>query len=322
MTWHSEKRTVAVLGGTGWIGRHVCEAFAHGGYRVVVIARNPVAHTRGHAFVGMDLRRTTPRDLARVLRAHDTGVVVNAVDAMNATDGWDHDHRSLHEGNVGQVERLLEALAGWDRPPRLIHLGTVHEYGDVPRPRAVSEDTVPAPANDYARTRLAGSKAVVAAADAGTLEAVVLRLVNACGPHPSPASFPGRLLDRVRTRRGRPAEETFTVDVARAHRDYADVRDLARAVFLAAETEDQGYAIPVGSGTATAMEDFVRAFADAAGIPDEAVRPLPSARTGLGGSWVLADPEPADRILGWSARIGLTDSLRAMCESDLSDASR
>lgn len=320
MTFHSEKPTVAVLGGTGWLGGHVCEIFARNGYRVLTIARNTVSNTRSHAFVGTDLRRIAPRELAEILRAHRASVVVNAVDAMNATDGWSHGARSLHEGNVRQVERLLEALSGWEQSARLVHLGTVHEYGVLPRPQVIGEHTVPAPTNDYARTRLAGSEAVLEAAREKALDAVVLRLVNACGPRPSPASFPGRLLERVRAQRGGTGKAGFTVEVARAHRDYADARDLARAVFLAAETADQGYAIPVGSGTVTAMEDFVRIFADAVGLPWEAVLSLPTGRTGLGGSWILTDPEPAERILGWTARIGLADSLRAMCEADLTDA--
>lgn len=267
MTSRPENPTVAVLGGTGWIGRNVCQVFARNGYRVLVLARNATPHIRGCTFVSKNLRSIDPHDLAEVLRAHETGVIVNAVDALNATDGREHDARSLHEGNVGQVERLLKALKGWNRPPRPIHLDTVHEYGDLPRPQALSER-------------------------------------------------------KARARRRGLEEGKITVTVARAHRDYANACGLARAVFLAARVPEQGFAIPPGNGTVTSMEDFVHTFADAAGLPREVVQLFPTGQFGMGGSWILVDPEPAERRLGRRTRIGLADSLRAMCETDLTEVPR
>ncbi|WP_017623794.1 NAD-dependent epimerase/dehydratase family protein [Nocardiopsis chromatogenes] len=310
MTPAAHGGTVAVLGATGWVGRHVVAACAARGAPVLAVARGPAGHMRGHRFRAMDLAAAGPGELGALLREADARVVVNAVDAANARDGWDRSEEELRAANVGAVRTLLEAAADQPRPPRIVHLGTLHEYGPAAPGTAVDETAPPRPGNAYARSRLAGSQEVLSATRSGRADAVVLRLANVCGPHPSPASFPGLLLRLFREAAagGRPV-----LRVADARRDFVDVRDVAEAVLRAAEVpEASGRAVNIGSGTAVPIAEAVALMAAAAGLPRGAVAEEPAPVAGLGGDWSLADVRLAATLLDWRPRTPLEESLRAM----------
>lgn len=159
-------------------------------------------------------------------------------------------------------------------------------------------------------TKLAGSQAVLDAVRAGRADGLVLRAANVCGPHPSPASFPGKLVGMLR--RALSTGEPMTVVLTGARRDFVDVRDLADAVVRAVHSPATGHALNIGSGRAIDMRTLVRLFVTSAGhsadLIDERIRDV----SGLGGAWTRADIRLAGRLLDWHPRIGLAESLAAM----------
>lgn len=305
-------RTVAVLGGTGWVGRHLCAEFARNGYRVVVLARNPGPGVRHDGFVAIDLAGAVPDTTAAILRAGSVDVVVNATDAANATDGWDRTEEEMVRSNVDLVSRLVAAIGSLPWRPRLVHIGTIHEYGPMDVGTAVAESVVPRPASVYARTKLTGSTVVLDATHAGLVDGVVLRAVNVCGPHPSPASLPGKLLTLL-DEAGRTG--TLRLGIAPAHRDFVDVRDLAVAALRAAERPGVGGAVNIGSGVAVELRELVTLFVTGAGYPASIIEEQAVPVASLGGEWVLADIGRARELLGWAPRIPLAESLRSAWET-------
>lgn len=302
--------TVVVLGATGWIGRHVVAAHARTGRRVVAVARAPAPHVEGVPFHRLDLAGAGPREVARLLADHGAAVVVNATDAANSRDGWHRSERELERGNVGAVATLVDAVEAMADPPRLVHLGTLHEYGPVPDGTAVREDAPPRPANAYARTKHAGSDTVVRAARRGRVDAVVLRVANVCGPHPSPASFPGVLLDRFRRA---VAGEEVSLRVTGDRRDFVDVRDVARAVVLAGDAPGvSGHVLNVGGGRPVGIGEMVAWLRRTSGVAPERVREVLEPVAGMGGGWMLADIGAAGRLLGWRPVVPVRDSLHDM----------
>lgn len=308
MAQHQDRqRCAVVLGGTGWVGRHIGADFAGRGYRLVVLARNPSAVPGAGKGVSVDLTSATPCAVADILMAESTSVVVNATDGANATDGWDLTETQLTRSNVDLVTTLLRAIRLMPERPRLVHMGTIHEYGPVAAGTVIDEATPPRPTSAYARTKLAGSTAVLDAAQAGLVDAVVLRAVNVCGPHPSPASLPGKLLSLLEeaARSG-----TLPISIAPAWRDFVDVRDLADAVVRAAERPGLNRAINIGGGVAIALREFVTLFVTQAGFPASIIEDQANPVHSLGGDWVQADIRLARQLLGWSPRTPLAESLR------------
>src|SRR3979490_260829 len=96
-----------VLGGTGWVGRHVCQTFVEHGFDVVVSARNYASHVSPQRFHAFDLATASTEAIAGLLRSQRADVVVNATASVNATDGWDRTDEDHRRFNVMMVERLL-----------------------------------------------------------------------------------------------------------------------------------------------------------------------------------------------------------------------
>ncbi|MGW5114111.1 NAD-dependent epimerase/dehydratase family protein [Streptomyces noursei] len=310
---------VVVLGGSGCIGRHVCAAFARHGYRVTVVARTPAPHVAAHAFRSLDLL-TAPADaLTRLLTDTGAQVVVNATDMAGATDvtsaadGGEQRAAELLAANAGLARTLTQALQQCPKPPRLVHLGTIHEYGPGQRGVPLDEDLTPRPTNAYARAKLAGSQAVLAAANTGVVDAAVLRLVNTVGPYPTPASFPGKLLPRMRA--AALGGEPLTVDVAAAVRDWVDVRDVAEAAVQAARRPLPQRVFNIGSGVAVPMRELVTHLLVAAGLPLTALNDDHGPVRSLGADWVQADIRRARTLLHWQPRIPLHQTCKDLWDA-------
>lgn len=294
---------VAVLGATGCVGRHLCEAFAASGCPVLAVSRRYVPQVDGYRFRSLDVAGTSSEEIATLLAEERIGVVVNA------TLGWGPE---LHYVNVRLVERLLGALRRMSSPPRLIQLGTIHEYGPVPRGTSIDEEVRPDPRTPYAKAKLTASGMVLDAIRAGQAKGVVLRVTNTIGPHPATESFFGSLATTLRT-----AEATTGVDltIADAHRDYVDVRDAADAVMRASLVPLDGTVINIGRGEAVDIRSLVHALVEAAGLPLEALRERSGLVDSRGADWIQVDISRAGRLLGWRPRYSVAESMRAMWDT-------
>ncbi|MFI9505145.1 NAD-dependent epimerase/dehydratase family protein [Nocardia sp. NPDC052566] len=302
---HNEIRTAVVLGGTGWVGKRLCAALAEHGMRVVAVARNRTEGLRCDRFASLDLATAPAATTAALLHEESADLVVNATDAANATDGWDRTETELVRANVSLVEQVLQAIRTQPRPVRLVHIGTMHEYAPVAFGTPVGESMPCAPESAYARTKLAGSRAVLDAARTGAVDGMVLRAVNVCGPDPSRASLPGKLMALL-------AAGTVRLPIADAHRDWLDVRDLARAAVAAAQRPGVTGVVNIGSGRAVPMREFVETFVREAGSPLSVVEDTAGGVHSYGGSWLQADIRKAAEVLDWKPRWSLQESLRDM----------
>lgn len=297
---------MVVIGGSGSVGRHVCAAFQAEGYRVTAVARRPVGLPAGVRGVGLDVADADPVELRALLEESGAEVIVNAAGGWVATP---EENRRVH---VLLVERLLEAAARATTGPRFVQIGSIHEYGQVGGGVRIGEDEPPRPSTDYARTKLAGSEAVLEATRAGRLEGVVLRAVNVCGPGTCRVGFLGSLTRRLRA--ARPGEP-LPVAIADARRDYVDVRDLARAVLRAARADAVGRVFNIGRGEAVSVRELVGLLLSAAGLPATAIREEGGGASARGGAWTLADIRSARELLGWEPAIGLARSLEDQWEA-------
>lgn len=303
-----ETESVIVLGGTGWTGRHVCASFAQAGYNVLAIARQPAKRPTWHRFQPLDLAETPVDALAALLAAERPAVVVNAVGRL-----WGASEQEMHTSFVVVTRRLLEAVARQRSRPRLIQLGTVMEYGPTPQGPLVTEQTPARPGGPYGRLKLEASLAVLAAAEAGDVDGLVLRVVNAAGPGTPTPSLLGKVADSLL--RARRAGTRAVVELAplRARRDYLDIRDAGDAAVSAARSGEAGRIVNIGRGEAVAVRALVDTLIEVSGVPARVEEREPvgaPASAGAGGDWLAIDPETARTHLGWQARRSLEGALR------------
>jgi nucleoside-diphosphate-sugar epimerase len=305
-------RSALILGGTGFIGRHVVQAFQQAGWDVAVAARRPgpVAAQAGARSLAVDLSAIAPAELARRLTAELPDVVVNAAGGV-----WNATEQDMIASNVHATERLLEALGRCPIGPRLVQLGTVMEYGPTEVGVSVSENSPPSPLGAYGRTKLAATQAVLAAAAAGQVDATVLRVANVSGPGSPRASLLGQVADSLAAavRSGRPA--VVELSPLRACRDYVDVRDVADAVLAAATAQAVGQVINIGRGEAVPVRALVELLITVSGVPARVVervkQPGQPSSTAAGVDWLRVDITAARERLGWQATRTMRDSLSA-----------
>lgn len=297
---------VVVFGATGGVGRHVCTAFHRKGYVVLGIARHLPDRPVPYESLPLDLAEVAPERLADMLTERRVETVVNAA------GGWMVADEAMHRVHVQLVERLVAVSALMPVKPRIVHVGTIHEYGPMPAGTLIDEQVPPHPATAYARTKLAGSEALLAATRSGDARAVVLRAVNVCGPGTTTASFLGAVLERLR---GVRPGERVPMTIADANRDYLDVSDLADAVVRAARAPVAGHVINIGRGVAVSIRELVAMLVAAAGLPPDTVVEQEATVQSRGGDWTCADIRLAGRLLEWHPRTGLDESLRRMCQA-------
>ncbi|MFD5342484.1 NAD-dependent epimerase/dehydratase family protein [Streptomyces anulatus] len=316
-------RSAVVLGGGGFLGRHIGSVFRQAGARTLTVSRNAAASATVRA-AALDLSTAPPERLAELLAAERADVVVNAVGRV-----WGASDAEMEDANARLVRRLAVCLTAMERPPRLIQLGSIHEYGPGTPGTALAEDGEARPDTAYGRTKLLGTHTVLdTVRDHPHVEGVVLRVANALGPGAPRGSLFGSIAHRlaegarpqiparpaVEPGLPEPATVVLTLPALRVCRDFVDVRDVADAVLAAATaTEVSGRIVNIGSGRPVLVRQLVERLVALSGLP---VRIDPAGESGGAGGgaalWQQLDISLAHKLLDWTPRRDPDESLCAL----------
>ncbi len=297
-----------VLGGTGFVGRHIADALTRAGWAVTVVSRQAA----GPDAIAMDLTTSSPEAVAAALDGLAARVVVNAAGCY-----WGLAEDDMRTSFVTLTERVLAALPRTACRPRLIQLGTVMEYAPTPPGVRLTETAPIGPTGGYGRTKLAATEAVLAALNAGeaaAIDAVVLRITNSVGPGAHPSSLLGKVAYALLDARGTGRPAVIELAPLRAQRDYLDVRDLGDAVAAAAAApKARGRVVNIGTGRAVPVRDLVNGLVEVSGITAHIIEREPPSGSpvspGATAEWLEVDPGTARRLLGWTATRTLKGAL-------------
>lgn len=345
---------ILVTGGAGFVGSAVVDQLAEAGHEPVVLdTLLPTAHDSGRVpdyvprarFVHGSLDDATR--LAGLLAdvdavCHQAAVVGHGVDPTDApTYAWNNDYATavlLAEMHRAGVHRLVLASSmvvyGEGRyacaehdvvPPRQ----RLHEDVDAglfepgcPRcgqplsPRLVPEDAPTEPRSTYAATKLAQENLAAAWARQTGARVWALRYHNVYGPRmPRNTPYSGvAALFRSALRRG---EAPTVFEDGAQRRDFVHVDDVARANLLALETRaPDGELTPVNicSGTPHTVGELA---AELAGICDGPAPEIVGGARPADVRHIVADPARARHLLGFMARTGFTEGMKAFATAPL-----
>lgn len=302
----------AVLGGSGFLGRHVCAALRHSGARVVSVARRPAP---GFASVRADLARGPVTALSQLLLRDRIATVVNAAGAV-----WGYDAAALEESNVRLVERLREAAAAVPWRLRFVQIGTVFEYAPPPYGHRLTERAPLQPSTAYGASKLRGGEAVLAATADGLWDGLVLRATTCIGPGQPPEGLLGRVEAALRAAHRAKRSALIRLAPLTARRDVVDCRDLAAAVAAAAASPAAGCAVNIGSGSAVPVRRLVDLLVTASGVPAQVLEEGAATGRSAGIDWLAVDIQRAGELLGWRPRYSRNETVRDMWSEAITNA--
>jgi UDP-glucose 4-epimerase len=288
-----------VLGGTGFIGRHLVARLSQLGIEATAVGRRPSRDVPGASRVvhgdvlSLDLRALMLEERPEVLfHLANAGTVPPSLTAP-AED---------LEANVATTLAALEAMRRVAEPPLMVFVSSAAVYGTAERV-PMGEDHPVRPASPYGVSKFAAEQYVRLYADVYGLATLTARPFSVYGPGQRKLAVHDllrRLLDGED-----PLRVAGSPDVSR---DFVWVGDAAGAlVQLALAAPAQGEAYNVASGRETTLRELVANLIEIA---------APHTTAQFSGQVRVGDP------LRWAGDASRAAALGASCDTPLADGLR
>lgn len=240
-----------MTGRTGFTGNYVAAELEAAGYEVVGLSDHPDTGDTGSITVNLLDREAVRAAVAAV----QPDVVLHLAAISFVAHG---DVSEIYRVNVVGTRNLLEALAQAAHKPQLVVLASsANIYGNA-EVEPITEDTPPAPANDYAVSKLAME--YMARLWMDRLPISITRPFNYTGVGQSEQFLIPKIVSHFR--RGKRLIELGNTDVIR---DFGDVRDVARAYRAIVEKRPVGKTFNICSGVGHSLGEVLAMMADIAG---------------------------------------------------------
>jgi UDP-glucose 4-epimerase len=325
-------KTILVTGGAGYIGSHACLELLEAGYEVVVLdnlsnsrfdSLSRVEELTGKSiqFHLLDLR---DGDAVQQLFEQEQIDAVMHFAGLKAVGESVKKPLDYYQNNVGGTANLLEAMNAHGVKD-IVFSSSCTVYG-APQTLPIREDFPLQAVNPYGQTKLTIEymlKDLAASDPAWNIS--ILRYFNPVGAHPSgeigedPLGIPSNLMPYItKVMVGELQElsvwgDDYDTPDGTCIRDYIHVVDLVKGHLHALRKleENPGLIIHnLGTGQGCSVLDVIKGFEKATGktIPYRIAARRPGDAPA-----VYADPELADRELGWKAELGI----EAMCRDAL-----
>ena len=313
-------RTVLVTGGAGYIGSFVTRELLAQGYRVIVYDNLSSGHRQALpeevVFIEGDL--ADRKLLERTFKEYRPGAVIHLAAFIEAMESTQRPAKYFYN-NVAHTINLLEAMAH-NGVKHIIFSSSAAVYDDS-QESPLTEESPTQPASPYGESKLMAEKALSTYAQKRGIRFISLRYFNVAGASqdaligeahsPETHIIPIVLEVALGKRQELQIRGTdYPTPDGTAVRDFIHVEDLARAHILALEylmRTNQSEIINVGTGTGTSVRQIVDAVERL--IDRELPKRITPHRRG-GTATLVASFQKAERLLGWSSRLGINEIVR------------
>jgi len=298
--------TILVTGAAGFAGSHVVEALAGNG-------TTPLGWTHRAAPPSeiVSLAEWESVDLldleavrAAIARARPSAVV-HCAGAPNVAHSW-RDTLTPLSVNVLATHHLFDALRRAGAPCRVIVPGSATVYAASAAP--LTEDSPVAPSNPYAVSKLAQEELSLRAAREDGVDVIVTRPFNHTGPRQSAAFAAPNMARQIALIEAGLAEPLIRVGNLEAHRDFTDVRDIARAYVGLIHQGTPSTVYNVSSGVPRVMRSVLEALVTRARVAVR-VEPDPALMRPSDTPVLVGDSTKLQRTTGWQPQIAFDRTL-------------
>ena len=329
------KKKILVAGGTGYIGSHTSVELINAGYEVVIIddlsnsnieVLDGIEKITGvrPAFVQLDLK--DKEGTRKALEAHTgiNGIILFA--ASKAVGESVQMPLKYYRNNIVTLLNLLELMPEFGIEG-IVFSSSCTVYGQpTPENLPVTENAPIQPAlSPYGNTKQINEEIIRDTIHAGApFKSIILRYFNPIGAHPSaeigelPNGVPQNLIPYLtQTAIGVRKElsifgDDYNTPDGSCIRDYINIVDLAKAHVIAMDRMLQGKSAEaveyfnLGTGRGVSVLELINTFEETTGV--KVPHKIVGRREGdIEKVW--ADPERANKVLGWTAKETLADTL-------------
>jgi UDP-glucose 4-epimerase len=295
--------TILVTGGAGFIGSHLVKELVKSGFSVRVLdnlsngSLENIREVLGSIeFIKGDIRdKNVVEDALKGVDA-----VIHLAALIDVAESVEKPELYL-DVNVNGTFNLARASR---KVSAFIFASTCAVYGE-PVKIPIGEDHPLSPKSPYAATKIAGEAFVQAYGNLYGYRPVILRLFNVYGPRQSKA-YAGVITEFVkRATRGKPP---IIFGDGEQTRDFVHVKDVAKAIIKALDSDNASGIYNVGSGVAITINDLAHLILKLAG--KENVEPIHGPTRPGDIKHSQANINRAKKELGYNPSVSLEEGIR------------
>ncbi len=256
----SDVNSVLVTGCQGFIGNALVDWLRTVGVQVAGVDR--VRERKNENFFTADI--TDVDSLVPLLKALKPDLIYHVAGIT-----WSTDPSLYFHAHVATTRSLLQAVSQITPGSRTVIVGSAAEYGSSPRDSApIPEETPSRPISDYARSKAEQSLLAAELAKEFAIDVVRVRLFNTLGKGQSTRLVGGAMVQRL-SNVLKTSQRDFQVFDPHSERDFLDVRDIARLLWLVGlrcESNHHPFPINIGSGRAMSVQKLAELLMQAADL--------------------------------------------------------
>lgn len=329
------KKTVLVSGGMGFIGSHTAVELINKGYQTIIA--DDLSNSQESVLDGIEkitgvrpaFERTDLKDKTAVREIFDKYEIDAVIHFAASKAVGESVHKPLlyYRNNLVSLLNILDCLTENSRGGNLVFSSSCTVYGQPDR-LPVTEDSPIKPAESpYGNTKQISEEIITDVINSGApFKSVILRYFNPVGAHPSaeigelPNGVPQNLIPFVtQTAMGIRKElsvfgNDYDTPDGSCIRDFINVVDLAKAHVIAIQrmledkSQDKIEIFNLGTGIGLSVLELIESFERATGV--KVPHKIVGRRTGdIEKVW--ANPEHANKVLGWKAETPIDDTMRS-----------
>jgi nucleoside-diphosphate-sugar epimerase len=248
-----DRKNLLVVGGTGFIGRHLVKKAAECNYNVIVLSSKKHieklhSQTQNIDYITADIRDFKQLKKALSLSHREIHYVVNLggyIDHVNFMSGG-YSVINTHFNGVLNLVRCLD----WSKIKGFVQIGSSDEYGNLKAPQ--SENKRERPISSYSLGKVAANQFLQMLNREEDFPIVILRLFLVYGPGQNKKRFIPQIIQ------GCLKEESFPVSLGEQLRDFCYIDDVAQGILSAMKCSDAyGEIINIASGDPVKIREMI-----------------------------------------------------------------
>jgi len=288
-----------VVGGSGFIGRHLVRAAINEGYVVTVLSLHNVENDweiEGAKYLVADI--SDYGELERVLARLSFSHVVNLGGYVNHSK-YRAGGRAVFDVHFIGLQNLLRWL-DWDTLESFVQIGSSDEYGDAVSPQ--QENVRESPISPYSLGKMAAGQLLQMLNRTESFPAVILRLFLVYGPEQNDQRFLPQIIS------GCLNGDSFATSYGEQLRDFCYIDDVVRGILFALSNSSvNGEVINIASGEPVHIKSVIEEVVNVIGDGSPLFGKVPY--RDFENMSLYADVTKAKRLLSWEPCINLNEGL-------------